>query len=336
MALETNLDSATCYRCGKEYPRHKGYFYTSYGRYYKGKGYLPYCKDCVDSIYQKNLIQCNFSKDAVRQTCRMLNLYWNEELYDLIEKKSTAQNRMVQYLAKLNQNQYAGKSFDDTLEEAGTLWSFAKFNNLQEPPSSVAVEDPTPEEHLVKEETAQEVIDYWGIGYSDEMYRRLEQRRRRYIKMYPDDFSEESVDIGNDVLLRQICMLEVDEDGDIAKNANTINTLLGSLNKKPVQKKVDESVDNGLLNTPMGVWLYRYEYERPLPEVDESLKDQNHIKKYIFTWMGHLAKMLGIKNGYTKLYEEEIERLRVEKPEYEEEDDETLLIDSYSEDGDEE
>lgn len=47
--------------------------------------------------------------------------------------------------------------------------------------------------------------------------------------------------------------------------------------------------------------------------------------------------MLGVKNGYTRMYEEEINRLRVEKPEYEDEDDETLLVDAYSEsqDGDE-
>lgn len=47
--------------------------------------------------------------------------------------------------------------------------------------------------------------------------------------------------------------------------------------------------------------------------------------------MGHLCKMLNIKNTFTRLYEEEVERLRVEKPEYEDEDEETLLIDSYSE-----
>lgn len=63
----------------------------------------------------------------------------------------------------------------------------------------------------------------------------------------------------------------------------------------------------------------------------------NHIKKYVFTWFGHVCKMLGVKNGYTRMYEEEINRLRVEKPEYEDEDDETLLVDAYSEsqDGDE-
>ena len=37
------------------------------------------------------------------------------------------------------------------------------------------------------------------------------------------------------------------------------------------------------------------------------------------------------KEWIYRLYEDEINRLRVEKPEYEDEDDESLLIDAYSE-----
>lgn len=121
----------------------------------------------------------------------------------------------------------------------------------------------------------------------------------------------------------------------IDKSVNSLNTLLGSANLKPAQRKTDADAENELMNTPLGVWLWRYENKRPLPEIDDDLKDINGIKKYVFTWMGHVSKMLGLKNTYTRLYEQEVERLRVEKPEYEDEDDETLLIDSYSEgDGD--
>ena len=40
--------------------------------------------------------------------------------------------------------------------------------------------------------------------------------------------------------------------------------------------------------------------------------------------------MMNIKNGYTKLYDAEVDRLRVERPEYDGDDDETLLNDAYS------
>lgn len=39
--------------------------------------------------------------------------------------------------------------------------------------------------------------------------------------------------------------------------------------------------------------------------------------------------MLGIKNTYCRLYEEEIAKMRVDRPEYEDEDDETLFNDIF-------
>ena len=104
------------------------------------------------------------------------------------------------------------------------------------------------------------------------------------------------------------------------------------MNIKPAQRKDDE-LEAELSSTPLGVWIYRFENKRPLPEIDDQLKDVNRLKKYIFTWMGHLCKMLGVKNGYTKLYDEEIDRLRVEKPEYDGDDDEALMSHAYSEEG---
>ena len=43
-----------------------------------------------------------------------------------------------------------------------------------------------------------------------------------------------------------------------------------------------------------------------------------------------LYKMLGIKNTYCKLYEDEMERLRVKTPEFEDEDDESMFNNIFS------
>lgn len=57
------------------------------------------------------------------------------------------------------------------------------------------------------------------------------------------------------------------------------------------------------------------------------------IVRYITVWfLGHLCKMLGIKNTYCKLYEDEIAKMRIERPEYEDEDDETMFNDIFSSD----
>lgn len=325
MAIEMSAEATVCYRCGRKYGRRKGSFPVSYAMQYKGTGFLHICKDCVDSMFKEYLSQCNDSKTAVRQMCRKLDLYWSETVYEVVERKNTPRSIMTQYISKLNTASYAGKSYDDTLSDEGTLWNLENKSI----PHYIGYSD---DSDSITSEIPEEVVTFWGSGYSDEMYRELEQRRQYYISKLPRGTE---LDIGSEVLIRQICNLEVNISKDSAagksidKSVNSLNTLLGSLNLKPAQQK-DVDSDADMAATPMGVWLYRYENKRPLPEVDEQLKDVNHVKKYVFTWLGHLVKLLGIKNGYSKLYDEEIARLRVEKPEYADEDDEDLLIDSYS------
>ena len=105
---------------------------------------------------------------------------------------------------------------------------------------------------------------------------------------------------------------------------------------KPAQQKND--TDGAMENTPFGVWIRRWENQRPIPEPDPELKDVDGIIRYISIWfLGHLCKMLGIKNTYCKLYEDELAKMKVERPEYEDDDDETLfnnIFDSDNDDGD--
>ena len=112
-----------------------------------------------------------------------------------------------------------------------------------------------------------------------------------------------------------------------------MNNLLGSLSIKPIQKKEDDDA-LGIDSTPLGVWAKRWEDKRPIPEDDPEMKDSYGIIKYISTWLlGHLGKMLNIKTINTKLYEDEIAKLRVDRPEYEGEDDETVFNDYFGNDG---
>lgn len=330
MAIEMSSDRIICSTCGKAYSRRKGFFPVSYAELYKGIGYIHMCKTCIDTKYGKYLALCHDSKAAVRQMCRKLDLYWNEKIYDSVAKKSSTRTMMTQYIIRSNSVSSAGKSYDDTLFEEGTLWDFGPKTSTTETP---IIDEEFSVEKESSYEPTQEVIAFWGNGYTPDMYEELEQRRAYWMSKYPD---ANSIDIGTEAIIRQICNLEIDINKDrvagkpIDKSVNALNNLLGSASLKPTQRK--EDLDSSVVNTPMGVWLYRYENERPLPEVNPELKDVNGLKKYIFTWMGHLCKMLDIKGGYTRMYEDEVSRLRVERPEYDDEDDETLLIDSYSED----
>ena len=325
MAIEMSSDTAICSRCGKKYSRRKGYFPVSYAILHKGIGYIPVCKDCIDTMYNTYLAQCNNAKDAVRQMCRKLDLYWSESVYEMVSRKSTTRSMMTQYIAKINTVSYAGKSYDDTLSESGTLWSFDEEAN-----SSTDYDDSNTQAGEIIE-TPDEIIAFWGSGYSDEMYRELEQRRQYWMSKFPNGIE---LDVGTEALIRQICSLELDINRDriagksVDKSVNALNNLLGSANLKPTQQKADG--DNAQENTPFGVWIRRWETQRPIPDPDPELEDVDGIIRYISIWfLGHLCKMLGIKNTYCRLYEEEIAKMRVDRPEYEDEDDETLFNDIF-------
>lgn len=317
MALEVNTDRAFCYRCGKGFAKKKGNFPVSYAELHKGVGYLPICRSCLDKIYDTYLLECNDARLAVRQTCRKLDLFWDDKIFNSVSQRATSRSVMSQYLLKLANNSYTGKSYDDSLRSEGTMWNFTD-NTIRL----------FPEENLEGEESepiSDDVIMFWGTGYTPAMYRELEQRRQYWMSKFPEGMQ---LDIGTEAIIRQICSLELDINRDRAagravdKSVNALNTLLGSANLKPAQKKDD--ADSSLEKTPMGVWLWRYENKRPLPDTF----DDSPILKYIFVWMGHLCKMVGIKdNKYTRLYEEELAKYTVEKPEYNG-DDEDMFIES--------
>ena len=332
-AIEVNASSSTCRKCGTAYGRLKGYFPVSYSYLYKGTGYLPYCKDCVDGMFAAYLQECKDSKVAVRQMCRKLDLYWSEKVYEAVEKQNSTRSMMTSYITKINAVKLASKSYDDTLREEGALWLEPKDYTNSEPiitgvqlsDGEIAVPD--------------EVVAFWGPGYTPSMYMELEERRKYLISKYPPNTE---LDIGTETLIRQICILEIDinkarmEGKPVDKLVNTLNTVLGSANLKPTQKK--EDADAELEKMPLGVGIQKWEYSRPLPPTPKERRDVNQVIKNITTWyLGHACKMVGIRNSYCKMYEDAMAKLRVDNPDHADEDDETLLnsvIGDIDEDGD--
>ena len=327
--IEVNASSTVCRKCGTAYSRLKGYFPVSYAQLYKGTTYLPYCRECVDSMYNMYLTECQDPKAAVRQMCRKLDLYWNETCFAAVERQNATRTMMTNYISKVNGVKYAGKSYDDTLKEEGVLWLFPNSYTAQVQ-DDVPV-DPEPMEDV---EVPEDVRAFWGPGHTADAYLELEERKNYWLTQLPEDSSK---DPGVQALLRQIVGLEIEINRDRAsgksteKQAKVLSDLLGSAMLKPSQKKDgSEGIDE---KTPFGVWIKRWEDERPVPEPDPELKDVDGIVKYILTWVyGHLARMLNIKNAYSRLYEEEIAKYRVEHPEFDDEDDESMLYDIFSDD----
>lgn len=334
MAIELSSDRTYCSMCGMAYSKWRGNFYVSNAALYKGSGHLPYCKKCVDNIYKAYLKECKDAKSAIRQVCRKLDLFWSDKIYLFVDQKDVPQNLIQLYLKRLNAAAYAGKSYDSTLNDEGNLWNFTPPPPIDEDVIAIAekiIEDKAKVEEE-NPEIPEEVIAYWGSGYQPYMYNELEQRRNYWMSNFPKNTE---LDPAAEAIIRQICSMELDINKaraagkNVDKSVSTLNTMISSLNS--AQGKYN---DTSLADMPLGVRLLKYEENLPLPEIDDDLKDTNKILKYVFIWLGHVCKMLGKKNGFERLYEKEIQRYRVERPEFSDEDDEEMLADILDEEED--
>lgn len=332
--LEVNASSSVCRKCGMAYGKLSGNFFASYSVLNKGVGYMPYCRNCVEQMYNDYLAVCKDQKVAMRQMCRKLDLYWSEKAYEAVEKKNTGRTIMAAYNTKINTVAYAGRSYDDTLVEEGAEASSMRgeaFANPRIKQRAIVSGIEVPDDYDDELDVSDDIITFWGPGYTPSMYMELEQRRSYWMSKYP---AGAELDIGTEALIRQICSLEIDinkarmEGKPIDKYVNSLNTILGSANLKPVQNA--SSSDGSNDTTPFGVWIKRFEDGKPIPEPDPEFEDVDGVIRYFTIWvLGHLCKMLNIKNTYCKMYEDELAKMRIERPEYVDEDDETMFNDIF-------
>ena len=330
------LSQFRCSRCGKIFKRQRDNFPNTQSPLFRGNGgYLPVCNVCLEDLFQHYKDVLSDEKEAIKRMCIKFDIYWNPELYAMIDKTSTTRSRIKAYISKTNLLKYIGKTYDDTLDENKSsvhLDEVAKMVNeygadetILGRPVASPVQVTLPDK---------ETILFWGSGFTPEFYNELNLRYERWTAGL-----QKPLDPGEEALYKQICIAEATINRNIAigKNVeqaqNALNNLLGSLNIKPNQKK-DEEDALGVDSTPLGVWAKRWEDKRPIPDDDPDLADSYGVVKYISTWLyGHLSKMLGIKSIYSKLYEDEIAKFRVDRPEFEGEDDEEVFDSVFNSDG---
>lgn len=311
-----------CCRCGLSYGRQKGFFPVSHSPMYRGAGYLPFCNDCIETMYDE--YRAKFDGDdraAMRRMCMKMDLYWSDAIFDMVERTAGVNSRVRNYIGKTNIQRYIDKTYDNTLEEEALLGKddqiSVEYPSAQKP--DVVNDEPIP----------QELVDFWGTGYTLDFYKELEERYKEWTS------GKDVVNPSERSLYRTVCLLEtmIRRDGAqgkaIDKNVAALNNLLGSMNLKPAQQKTDADVE--LDKMPLGVGIQKWEYSRPLPEMPKSACDQSGLIKNITTWfLGHACKMVGLKNSYCKMYEDAMEQYKVERPEYADDDDDSILCDIFS------
>lgn len=301
-----------CHKCGKVFKNQLGSFCRYETELNKGNnGYLPICKECLDKLLDELLITYDSEKTAVETICMTYNLYYTDKIIENILKSKYAL-KMTTYINKLSTKEYAGKNYFNTINE--------KIQKEKEDKEKVKTID----EMLLtdeKNEISQEDIIRWGLGFNKEEYLFLNSKYNDWITR------NECKTQAQEEIFKKLSMIDLQILRAIQNNEKNdslyrqYNEYLGSANIKPNQQNDAILADT---NT-FGTFIKKIEDTRPISEPLEEWKDIDGIKKYITVWFfGHLCKLIGLKNKYSTLYDEEVEKYTVHPPTFNEDDNETL------------
>lgn len=317
--VKPKIDKFLCTRCGTVYTTQKGNFPASKSPLFKENyGYLPVCNKCADALYDHYKEALGSGAAAMERICMKFDIYWNPESYESALNTGRFVSLVRAYISRVNIAKHGMKTYDDTLDEKGagivTPLSISDFGNDEEESANVPEIQVSPE-----------TVAFWGSGFTQDAYIDLDSRYKNWTANLDHELS-----LSEQALYKQVCLQELDINRKmmmgkpIEQGQNVLKGLLASLNINPDQKKDDDSAD--LESTPLGVWAKRWEDMRPIPD-DEP---DPSIIGYITTWFyGHLGKAFGFKNTTSRLYDEAMNKYRVEKPEFASDEDDDILVDLF-------
>ena len=306
-----------CFYCGKEYVDTN--FYKSYSNFYSNIGKVPYCKQCIEKLYQEYFTQYTNEgcltpeKKAVQRLCMIFDIYYKEDVYnaavDDAKKRGMNISPMAAYMKMIQLVQYKDKSYENTISEAEQEnFAMASISNLSD-------------ETTVEQKT----IDFFGNGFTDEDYKFLKREYDDWTARHECNTKAQE-EVIKDICFNRLQNLKALRKGEDTKDITaSFQKMLDAGKLQPKQNAGDTTADNQTFGTLIDKW----ENERPLPEIDEELRDVDKIGLYINVFFkGHLSKMMGIKNAFSNLYNKYMKKYTVEKPEYDDDDNSDALFDA--------
>lgn len=300
-----------CTCCGASWDVPKNHFSKSaHPLYQSNDGYIMVCNGCRDRYYYRlvDLYSGNEEK-AIQHMCHEFGWMYHEDALNASRQISADRSRISHYLAKKNLGQTTriGTTYFDALK-------FMYENRKDEIIESI-------EDVRDSKKAKLRTVKFFGTGFTDDDYVFLEDEYLDWTTRHECNTKAQE-EVFKQICYAQLDILKAKRAGQQTKDlTKTLQDLLATANLQPKQTK-----DNTLAEqNTFGTLIRKWENEKPIPEPDEEWKDVDGIVKYITIYfLGHLCKMMGIKNTYSRMYEDEIARYKVEKPEYED-DDEALF-----------
>ena len=317
----------TCPCCGQLVSRNN--LFKSRSKFFGGNDFfIPTCKDCLEDLYHEYMDKYSLEaiadgidlktneyyveKKVIKRLCMMNDIYYSDSIFNASLKHASKNTMLYSYVRVENLNQYRNKTYDDTVYEE------AHFGENGE-----AVENIEDAKKLKK--INQKTVRFFGTGFSEDDYEFLQEEYADWTTRH-ECKTKAQEEIIKDICFNRLQNLKALRKGEDTKDITaSFQKLLDSGKLQPKQNSSDALSDA----QTFGTLIDKYENTRPLPEIDEDLKDVDKIGFYIDAiFRGHICKMLNVKNAFSNLYSKFMKKYTVTKPEYDSEKDSEIIFDT--------
>lgn len=309
-----------CLCCNEELDSNK--FYDSDSELYESIGKIPYCSKCLDRFYQNYLKKYEDlgypdpERKAVERICMILDIYYCDKIFDNALKESSRIDATLisSYFKQVKLYQYRKKNYDTTINE--------KFLAMRNGDTSMSVYT---QQDVKQSDDIQSAIKLFGSGFSNEDYLFLYEQYCDWTTRHECETKAQE-EVFKRICFKQLEILKATRRGEDTKDLDTtFQKLLETAKLQPKQSRGETTAEVQTFGTLIDKW----ENTRPIPEIDEDLRDVDKIGLYLDVFFkGHLAKMMGLKNGFSNLYTKFMKKYTVEKPESNDDEDGEALFDA--------
>lgn len=323
----SNPETLVCDYCNKWLDTKE--FYVSDSNFHRAVGKIPYCKECIGELYSLYYDKYNKlgldspDRRAMDKLCMTFDLYYSDKIFDTaldFIKEHLDCTIVAAYFRMVKMYQYRNKDYDTTVRE--------KHNSAQDATASSKKSSVALDAVEIKDEQKKNIKEaekMFGSGFQQQDYIFLYDQYTDWTSRHECNTKAQE-EVFKEICLTQLELLKKHRIGEDTKDLTaTFQKLLETAKLQPKQNAGDTISDS----QTFGKLIDKWENERPLPDIDEELKDVDKIGLYIDVFFkGHLAKMMGFKNSKSDLYDRFIENYTVHKPEYIDDEDDEALFDS--------
>ena len=285
--------------------------------YYYDKDYAtnryPICKRCLLLEVEQRKSdreEPNETKQSVQKVLRKMNRIFDESFYDECVKgaldsvkERNRQSPFATYITAIQSlPQWKNKTWED----------------------SVFLDESNQSDEDINENSRKAARKRFGTEYSLADLYFLETQYEDWVQRYTCESKAQEL-LFQRIAHTQLAIEKAQKSGrDTDKLDKTLQDLMTSNAIKPASNNSGSFSEAKTFGQLIELW----EQDKPVPTVEDDFKDVDNIALYtdVF-YRGHLAKMMGLKNGYSALYDSYMNKYRAKKKTYEEEENSEALFD---------